>query len=72
MQAVAVVSPTDAQRRAVAETLARILTRKHPGSSWTSTDGGSDTSAGAIVVQLSRPHQLDAIPERGVSAARAA
>ena len=60
------------QQRQVADTLSRILARKHPGTSWTVADGSSDTAPGTVVLQLARPDQLDAIRERRVSTARAA
>ena len=53
----------DAAQR-VLLTLARILARKYPGTSWAPADGSGDASRGSVVVQLASPDDLDAIQER--------
>ena len=60
----------DQQQQAVAQALARILNRRHPGVSWTPANSSGDTSARAVVVQLASPSQLDTLNERRRGAAR--
>jgi hypothetical protein len=52
----------------VAETLARILARKHPGTVWTVPDSSGDASTAAVVVKLARPDDADSLSQRRMSA----
>lgn len=45
----------------VAEALARILSRRHPGTLWTPIKQGEEPPPGAVVVHLAGPEDIEAV-----------